>query len=110
MGANAIIVDPFIAYNTSPAGGGVYNDMTGTMIIGGGSVSSNTASAGPGGGVYNNSNAKLTILLTDISHNQAQGLYGDGGSVFGYGPLVIEDSNLTPIAATMVAAFLARMV
>jgi CSLREA domain-containing protein len=95
MGANAIIIDPFIAHNTAPAGGGAYNDMTGSMIIGGGSVSSNTASAGPGGGVYNNSNAKLTILLTDISHNQAQGLSGDGGGVFGYGPLVIEDSNFS---------------
>jgi hypothetical protein len=93
MGANAIIVDPFIADNTGPAGGGVYNDTTGTLILAGGSVVSNTATAGPGGGVYNHDGAKLTILLVDISHNQAQGLSGDGGGVFSQGPLVIENSH-----------------
>jgi CSLREA domain-containing protein len=95
IGANAVIFDPFVAYNTSSAGAGVYNDMTATLILAGGSVNSNTTTAGPGGGVFNNSRAKLTILAVDISHNQAQGLYGDGGGVFGYGPLVIEDSNLS---------------
>jgi len=92
--ANAIIVDPFIAYNTASAGGGIYNNMTGTMILTGGSVTSNTATAGQGGGVRNNNIAKLTILAVDISHNQAQGLFGFGGGVSSYGPLVIEDSNL----------------
>ncbi len=93
--ANAVIFDPYIAYNTASAGGGVYNDMTSTLILAGGSVSSNTATAGPGGGVYNNSYTKLTVLDVDISHNQAQGLYGDGGGVFSYSPLVIEDSSLS---------------
>jgi hypothetical protein len=93
-GANAIIVDPFIADNIGFVGG-VYNDVTGTLILAGGSVVSNTATAGPGGGVYNHDGAKLTILAVDISHNQAQGPSGDGGGVYSLGSLVIQDSNLS---------------
>jgi CSLREA domain-containing protein len=95
VGANAIIVDPFILHNTSSAGGGIYTDMTSTLILASGSVSSNTANAGPGGGLYNNERAQSTIIAVDISHNQAQGLYGDGSGVFSYGRLLINASNIS---------------
>jgi hypothetical protein len=80
-------------YNTASDGGGVTADVNSTVVLSGGSVSSNTATTSVGGGVDNL--GQLTVLSADISHNQAEdSSNGNGGGIYSLGPVVIEGGNI----------------
>lgn len=69
------------------AGGGVYNNEHGKMLITDSEISSNYVPAqygyvGGGGGVYNYSNGEVTLLRTRVLNNQALATFSSGGGVY----------------------------
>ncbi|MEM1090766.1 MAG: choice-of-anchor Q domain-containing protein [Pseudomonadota bacterium] len=69
-------------------GGGVWNDVGGTLIIGGSTITGNVAGGDSpdqgGGGVFNNG-GQVTIASATIDNNIADGLAGSGGGILNDG-------------------------
>lgn len=69
-------------------GGGLWNDLMGTMTVDGAVISDNTASGASsdngGGGIFNNGGT-LSVSNTIINSNVADGAAGSGGGIFNDG-------------------------
>ncbi len=83
-----------VSENTASAeGGGLWNSASGTLIVDGVTLSNNVASgaaADQGGGALFSDGGKLTVLNSTISGNSADGTSGSGGGI-----LVVPGSALT---------------
>ena len=102
-GANPSTVDvsrSVLVDNTANAeGGGLWNDVLGTLSVTDSLVDSNTASgAGAdqgGGGIFNNGGA-VTLVNATVSGNMANGVAGSGGGYLNDGgTLTMSDGSLT---------------
>jgi hypothetical protein len=94
--------------SNSSRGGGIYNDVTGTLTINDSTISGNTAIASPGsgGGIYNY--GTLTINDSTISGNNVGGYFPSYGGGIGNdvrGTLTINNSTISGNSVRNIRSF-----
>ena len=82
--------------NTAQFGGGIYNATTGTLSLSYSKLSGNSAS-NSGGGIYNA--GRLTVSNSTLSGNTAP---NDGGGIYNEGTLTVSESTLSSNSAQSV--------
>jgi hypothetical protein len=93
---NNAVVSNNTAPGTSGSGGGYLNNVGGTLVISGGSITGNSASRA-GGGIEDNAGASVTLTNVTVSGNSTGNNPGNGGGlhITGAGTVVLNTSTFS---------------
>jgi len=95
---SAITNSKSVSSEGSNAGGGIFNDSMGMMLMTGDTVSGNSAGS-EGGGIYNSNGGLMLLMDSTISGNSVPD-GGAGGGINNSGPMQLTNSTLSGNSAS----------
>ncbi|MGI9649000.1 MAG: beta strand repeat-containing protein, partial [Acidimicrobiia bacterium] len=99
--ATVSIIDSTITGNSAVDGGGIYNELAGTVVVSGGSITDNTATVA-GGGAF--SNGTSTFSGVNVGTSLSPNIAPNGGGLYNKGTMNVNSlTNVDSNTATSVA-------